>query len=152
MSSLVFLASEGPEELVDDILQGKDIDMPLRVRSSERHVKGKRNLPTEQFLLIPRRMRRILARTVVHNNTLLDLLRSLETFLSMYFTTTEQGTGGALTPCSTKLIPKDEGCLRIVQVNSGPNGSLEFWNPSSIHRLFLHCKLYTYFLFKSLNF
>ncbi len=147
MSSLVFLASEGPEELVDDILQGKDIDMPLRVRSLKHHAKGKMNLPTEQFLLIPRRMRRTLARTVVHNNTLLDLLRSFETLLSMYFTATEQGTGGALTPCLAKLTPEDEGCLRIVQVNPAPNGSLEFWNPLSIHRLFLHCKLYQFFFF-----
>ncbi len=142
MSSIVFLASEGPEELVNDIFHNKEnSDMHhFEVRSSEHHVKGIKDVQTEQFLLIPRRLRRILARTVVHNNTLLDLLHSFETSLSTFFTATEQGTGGVLTPFLSKLTPVDGGYLRIEQINPGPNGSLEFWNPSSIHRLFLQSK------------
>ncbi len=142
MSSLVFLASEGPDELIEDILQGKDIDTSLRVRSEEHRGREEKNLPTQQFLLIPRRTRKILARTVVHNSTLLDLLCSLERFLSLYFSAAEQGAGAPPTPCSAKLTLEDEGSVHIVQVNPGPNGLLEFWNPSSIHRLFLHCKLF----------
>ncbi len=143
MSSIVFLASEGPDELIEDILQGKGIDTPLRVKLEDKH-RGRegKNLPTQQFLLIPRRMRKILARTVVHNSTLLDLLCSLERFLSLYFSADNKpGAGATLTPCSAMSTLEDEGSIHIVQVKTGPNGLLEFWNPSSIYRLVLHCKL-----------
>ncbi len=142
MSSLVFLASEGPEGLIEDILQGNDIATSSRRKRSERRGGGKpKNLPTQHFLLIPRRMRKFLARTVVQNITLLDLLRSLERFLSLYFSTANEHGPSATAPCcSAKLILEDEECIYNVQANPGPNRSLEFWNPSSIHRLFLHCE------------
>ncbi len=46
----MFLASEGPDELIEDILQGKGIDTSLRVKLEDKH-RGRegKNLPTAIF-------------------------------------------------------------------------------------------------------